>query len=161
MWIHSTVKWWPLYSRKYFLQCIEFILFFHDLGVLDCKILNRRSIYVSTNLHKKSKSNKFWSAISSKSNHIKAEIWKKNFEHVVKCQIPQGQGKHFKYGCTTIFKVLPHPCTLTCLINEHARLAFLKKWSAPATLFHVVNEKIIPPCNTFSCNKHKKTLLVY
>ena len=49
--------------------------------------------------------------------------------------------------------------TLTCLINEHARLAFLKKYSAPATLFHVINEKIIPPCNTFSCNKQKKKSL--
>jgi hypothetical protein len=43
----------------------------------------------------------------------KQKYEKKNFEHVVKCQIPQGQGKQFKYGCTTIFKVLPTPVVVT------------------------------------------------
>ena len=29
----------------------------------------------------------------------KQKYEKNNFEHVVKYQITQGQGKHFKYGC--------------------------------------------------------------
>ena len=35
---------------------------------------------------------------------------------------------------------------LTCLINEHARLVFLKKQSTHFTIFHVINDKILPVC---------------
>ena len=53
--------------------------------------------------------------------------------------------------------------TLTCLIKEHACLAFLKNKVHPATIFHVINDKFSHPARDFSCNKWKNSpcLLVY
>ena len=51
--------------------------------------------HISTNLHE----NINFEVQLAQKVTISKQNYEKNFKHVVKCQITQGQGKHFKYGC--------------------------------------------------------------